>query len=197
MTENSTAHLQACLDRLQAGDRAARDDLLNVACARLTRLARKMLRADGRLHRWEDTDDVLQTALIRLLQALRTVMPATPREFFRLSARQIRLTLIDLARHYYGPHGAAAHHETRPPQGKECSDATLEPDRLAVWTEFHERIGTLPDEQREVFELVWYQGMKHDEVGCLLNVSTKTVQRRWLAARERLLEVLDGQLPGS
>lgn len=197
MTGNSTTHLQHCLDRLQAGDGAARDELLNAAGARLTKLARKMLRADGRLRRWEETDDVLQTALMRLLQALRTVTPATPREFFRLSARQIRLTLIDLARHHYGPHGAAAHHETLPPQGQERSDATLEPDRLAAWTEFHERIEALPEEQREVFELVWYQGMKHDEVGSLLNVSTKTVQRRWLAARERLIEVLDGQLPGS
>src|SRR5262249_34889477 len=118
MTGNSTTHLQHCLDRLQAGDGAARDELLNAAGARLTKLARKMLRADARLRRWEETDDVLQTALMRLLQALRTVTPATPREFFRLSARQIRLPLIDLARHHYGPQGAAAHHETLPPQGQ-------------------------------------------------------------------------------
>jgi RNA polymerase sigma-70 factor (ECF subfamily) len=41
-----------------------------------------------------------------------------------------------------------------------------------------ETIDGLPDEEREVFNLVRIQGMTHAEVAALLGVSTKTVQRR-------------------
>jgi hypothetical protein len=51
MPESTTVHLQRCLDRLHAGDAAARQHLLNAAGGRLMRLARKMFHADGRLRR--------------------------------------------------------------------------------------------------------------------------------------------------
>ncbi|HKB36491.1 MAG TPA: sigma factor-like helix-turn-helix DNA-binding protein, partial [Gemmataceae bacterium] len=35
----------------------------------------------------------------------------------------------------------------------------------------------MPEEQREVFDLVYYQGLSHAEAAALLGVSTKTVQR--------------------
>ena len=41
----STTQIQLRLDRLRAGDETARDELLKLACRRLNRLARKMLRA--------------------------------------------------------------------------------------------------------------------------------------------------------
>jgi RNA polymerase sigma-70 factor (ECF subfamily) len=205
MSENTTVHLQGCLDRWRGGDAAARRELLNAACERLTRLTRKMFRADGRLRRWEETGDVCQNALLRLCRALEEVTPASLREFFRLAAVQVRRELIDLARHHYGPAGPAAHHqsvgpgadgESASPGGADAGDSSLEPDKLALWGEFHERAGALPPEEREVFELVYYQGLTHAEAAKLLEVSAKTVQRRWQAACLKLHEALGGQLPG-
>jgi RNA polymerase sigma-70 factor (ECF subfamily) len=201
---DTTIHLQRCLDRLQQGDTAARDELVNAACERLSRLARKMLKADGRLRRWEETGDVFQNAMLRLCRALREVTPGSLREFFRLAALQIRRELIDLARHYYGPAGMAAKHETLVPRGGQetsppaldPSDSRHEPGKLALWTEFHERVGALPEEEREVFDLVCYQGLSHAEAANLLDVSTKTVQRRWQAACLKLHEAMHGELPG-
>ena len=203
MADNPTVILQRCLDRLRAGDEAARDDLLRAACDRLTRLTRKMLRDDGRVKRWEQTDDVLQNALMRLCRALREDTPESLRAFFRLAAVQVRRELIDLARHYYGPRGPAAAHESRPPApdgesgtSPEPPDSRHEPSRLALWGEFHQQIGALPEEEREVFDLVWYQGLTHAEAAALLGVSTKTVQRRWQAGCLRLHDALHGELPG-
>jgi RNA polymerase sigma-70 factor (ECF subfamily) len=201
---DTTLHLQHCLDRLQQGETAARDELVKTACERLSRLARKMLKADGRLRRWEETGDVFQNAMLRLCRALREVTPGSLREFFRLAALQIRRELIDLARHYYGPGGLAAHHETlRPGDGRDArapaldpSDSRDEPSKLALWTEFHERVGALPEDEREVFDLVCYQGLTHAEAAKLLDVSTKTVQRRWQAACLKLHEAMHGELPG-
>jgi RNA polymerase sigma-70 factor (ECF subfamily) len=205
MAEETTLLVQRCLDRLRTADPAAREELLATACARLSRLARKMFHADGRLRQWEETDDVFQGAMVRLCRALGDVTPASPREFFRLAALQIRRELIDLARHYYGPAGAAVRHGTPPPIAGQTApspgapdpaDSTLDPNKLAAWSEFHEQIGRLPEEEREVFDLLWYQGLTHTEAAALLHLSTKTIQRRWHAACLRLHDALRGNLPG-
>src|SRR5438874_7547035 len=146
---DTTLQLQQCLDRLQAGDQAARKELVNSACQRLLRLTRRMLRADGRLQRWEGTDDVCQNALMRLCRALQDITPGSVREFFRLAAMQVRRELIDLARHYYGPHGLAAKHQSEPfeknPDGTpqaayDRADTSQDPSRLAAWSHVHEQI---------------------------------------------------------
>ena len=85
---HSTTQNQLRLDRLRAGDEAARDEVLAIACGRLTRLARRMLRSYPRVQRWEQTDDVLQNAAVRLCRALKDVKPASVRSFIKLAAYQ-------------------------------------------------------------------------------------------------------------
>jgi RNA polymerase sigma-70 factor (ECF subfamily) len=198
----SSDELNQWLGRLRDGDPAAKDRLIDCAFERLDYLARRMLRDFPRVARWEQASDVRQSALIRLSRALEQCPPATARDFLRLAACQIRRELIDLARHYQGPMGMDRHRaggveapaaadSSLPPA--EPSDDTQEPARLAAWTELHEKIGTLPDDEREAFELLWYQGMTRAEVAAVLEVNERTVQRRWQAARLRLYRELDGR----
>ena len=203
---SQTLHIQACLDRIRGGDEAARGELLSTACERLRNLARKMLKAYPNVHRWEQTDDVLQNAAIRLHRTLRQMPVQTSLDFFRLAALNIRRELLDLARHYYGPQGQGAHHTSWDPDGSATAqddsgpaapaDLSQEPSRLAAWGEFHEQIGALPDEEREVFDLLWYQSLSQAEAAELLGVSERTVKRRWLSARLALREALQGEIPG-
>ena len=69
MTQHDSLYIQGCLDRLRAGEEAARNELLQAASERLDQLARVMLNDFPRLRRWEQTDDVLQNALVRLCRA--------------------------------------------------------------------------------------------------------------------------------
>jgi RNA polymerase sigma factor (sigma-70 family) len=195
---------QTWIKRLQAGDPTARSELLNHSCERLRRLARRMLRDFARLKRWEDTDDVLQNALVRLWSALADVAPSSARHFYALAALQIRRELIDLARQYYGPEGVGAKHASNVQGDPSASmpqvgrpDSTMEPSRLAVWSEFHQRVDTLPEQEREVFDLLWYQELTQAEAAALLGISEATLKRRWLAARRRLHQTLKGGLPGT
>jgi RNA polymerase sigma-70 factor (ECF subfamily) len=201
---DQTTVIQGWIDRLRDGDESARAALLDCAAERLARLARKMLKGYPRVGRWEETDDVMQNALVRLDRALKAVAPPTARDFFRLAAAQVRRELIDLARRYSGPEGLGANHLTHagsdgpggsPGDARELSDTTYEPGRLASWTEFHRRIERLPDDEREVFDLLWYQGLTQAEAAAVLGVTERTVNRRWIAARLRLNEALGGQLP--
>jgi RNA polymerase sigma-70 factor (ECF subfamily) len=202
--ENHTTVIQGCIDRLRVGDESARAALLDCTADRLTRLARKMLKGYPGVARWEQTDDVAQNALIRLDRALRAVAPPTARDFFRLAAAQVRRELIDLARHYQGPRGLGAHHATRAGHGDsadgvvmaaEAPGTTYDPVRLAAWAEFHTAVAALGEADRELFDLLWYQGLTQAEVAALLGVTERTVNSRWLAARVRLGDSLGGQLP--
>lgn len=192
MNERDSLHLQRCLERLQQGDETARKELLEGVCDRLSRLAHVMLRDYQRLRRWEETGDVVQNALIRLHRALETVRPATLRDFYRLATLEIRRELIDLVRHHFGPHGDGAHHRSGE---QDPSNASLEPSRLAAWGDFHRQVETLPEEERQVFDLVWYQGLGHTKAAQVLDVHPRTVKRRWLSACLKLHEALGGELP--
>jgi RNA polymerase sigma factor (sigma-70 family) len=176
--------MQELLRQAVAGDAVAVDALLRHSAARLTNLTRRMLSSFDRVKRWADADDVLQNALVRLLGALREVRPATPRDFLALATLQIRRELLDLARQFYGPHGIGAHHDSgmngdsqRPAADK--SDLSHEPCSLAQWTELHQQIDALPDEEREVVGLLFYQGLSQAEAADVLQMSLRTVQRRW------------------
>jgi RNA polymerase sigma-70 factor (ECF subfamily) len=201
---NSTLQIQGWLDRLRDGDEAARKELLNCACARLTRLTRKMFKNYQRVKRWEQTDDVFQNATVRLYRALGEVRPASVQDFFRLAALNIRRELLDLAKHYYGPQGYGANYASLG-QGQEAGsspqapleqpDATDDPSQLAAWAEFHSQVEQLPEEEREIFDLLWYQELSQAEAAALLQVSERTVKRRWQSARLKLHEALKGELP--
>src|SRR5262249_51812291 len=114
--------------------------------------------------------------------------------------------LAGVARHYDGPQGGGAPRSpwgsgapstTRPGAGPAAPpDSSDDPARLAAWGEFHEQIGALPDEEREVFDLIWYQGLSQAEAAELLHVSERTIKRRWQAARLKLHDALEGEVPG-
>jgi RNA polymerase sigma-70 factor (ECF subfamily) len=203
---SQTMMIQACLDRLRAGDESARQELIRCACGRLERLTRKMLGGWPRIHRWEETCDVMQNSLLRLCRSLSEAKPAAVADFFRLAALHIRRELHDLAKHYYGPHGMGTNHATaawKSPCDDGSNGATAreplgadeDPASLAAWAEFHHQVERLPEEEREVFDLLWYQELSQAEAAELLNVSQRTVKRRWASARLRLHKVLGETLP--
>ena len=155
-----------------------------------------MLSSKPHVARWNQTDDVLQNAMIRLYRALKAVKPDSKRVFNALAATQIRRELIDMARSLYGPHGLGRNHHTdsasddqKTPSYEAFEQSPGVIDQVAM-LEFHESVGKLESDWREVFELIFYQGMTQAEVAILLDVSERTVKRRWREARLRLSSIL-------
>lgn len=198
MESNSqNSALQRLLRQAGSGDADALNELLRHSCVQLTRLTHRMLGGFPGVRRWAETDDVLQNALLRLQGALRAVKPQSPGEYLALASLQIRRELIDLARRFQGPHGLGARHESWPATNNapEKSDLSNEPSALAQWAELHEQIGALPDAERAVVELLYYQGLPQAEAAELLNVSIRTVQRSWHSALVKLHDIWKGELP--
>jgi RNA polymerase sigma-70 factor (ECF subfamily) len=184
-----TTQLRRWVERIRRGDLTAREEMLRAVHGRLERLARKMLRRFPAVARWEESGDLLQNAVLRLLRALQDVEPTSVRDFFGLAAEQMRRELLDLARHYRSRRVAGPSRAARADRGGAAPDAPAaadELDELEKWCAFHEAVERLPVAQREVVGLIFYHGWTQAEVAEHLSMSRRTVQRHWAAAMLQL-----------
>jgi RNA polymerase sigma factor (sigma-70 family) len=120
-----------------------------------------------------EPDEMLSSVVDRLLKALREIRPSTVRQFFALANQHMRWELNDLARRLDKETPALG----LPDAGiasPETSGSQLSPNTLRIL----EAIESLPEEEREVFDLVRIQGFTQVEAADVLGVSPKTVQRR-------------------
>lgn len=178
----TTLAIQGLLDELAAvrGDAPAEPivrALVARAAGRLEGLCRSLLfRRYPRLARPPlslHSQEMLSAVVERLLRALQDARPGTVRQFFHIANQHMRWELNDLARRLDAslptqamPEDLAAANET--------SGSQLSPIARRIF----DAIDGLPEEEREVFELIRVQGLTRNEAAAILDLSPKTVQRR-------------------
>jgi RNA polymerase sigma factor (sigma-70 family) len=196
----TTQMLANAIQNLHSNHDQAWEELLDHACGRLRQMVEQQLRSFPRVHRWEGTGDVLQNVLLRLQQALRSVELRDVRHFLSLSSTLIRRELLDLIRHYYNPEGQGANHASHTPSDTDGGNPAIEnaasgthgpATAVALLMDVHEQVERLPEELRQVVDLLWYQGLSRKDAAAVAEVSTKTISRRWLEAREKLGSLLE------
>jgi RNA polymerase sigma factor (sigma-70 family) len=146
------------------------------------------------LARRHEVDSVVHETWVRLLQALDKTEPPTVADFFRLAAHKFRQVLLDLAqgerrraqREVLGL-GEADSAGAAPP----AASATHDPARLALWTEFHEKVAALSEPERAVFEMHYYLELPQAEIARVLELHPRKVSYLWIAATEKLGEGLE------
>jgi RNA polymerase sigma factor (sigma-70 family) len=190
--EPTTVIIQRYLDALHE-DPAAEHlirELLERAVGRLRMLCATFLyKSYPRLTRPPvnlETDELLGGVAARLLTALRTTRPATARQFFALACQHMRWQLNDLARRLDEQPALASMPEAglAGPLPSTASGLSSDGRRML------EAIDHLPEEEREIFDLIGIQGLSHAETAGVVGVSEKTVQRRLNRARLLLAERL-------
>jgi RNA polymerase sigma factor (sigma-70 family) len=196
LEENTTTIVQRYLDAL-GGEAPAEPiirSLLDQAVCRLHQLCASLLhRQFPRLTRPPlnlQTDELLSAVVERLLKALRDVHPTTVRQFFALAGQHLRWELNDIARRL----------DTLP-RSVELSDGVvaapadsasgLSPTACLIL----ETIGNLPDDEREVFDLVHIQGLTEADAAAVLGVAARTVKRRLDRGIQLLTERLSDLVP--
>jgi RNA polymerase sigma-70 factor (ECF subfamily) len=190
--EPTTVIIQRYLDALP-GDTSAEPivrELLERAAGRLRLLCASFLyKSYPRLTQPPvnlETDELLGGVVAALLTALRTVRPPTVRQFFALACQHMRWQLNDLARRLDQRPAAAALPEAGVAAPPPSTASGLSPDGRRMLG----AIESLPEDEREVFDLVGIQGLTYAEVAGVVGVSEKTVQRRLNRARLLLAERL-------
>jgi RNA polymerase sigma-70 factor (ECF subfamily) len=197
--EPTTVIIQRYLDALpgDAADERAVRELLERAAGRLRLLCTTLLyKSYPRLTRPPmnlEPDELLGGVVAGLLTALRTTRPPTVRRFFALANQHIRWQLIDLARRLDERPTAAELAESGIAAAPASTASRLSPDGLRMLAV----IEGLPEDEREVFDLVGIQGLSHAETATLVGVSDKTVQRRLNRARLLLAERLADLRPAT
>lgn len=177
--EHTTAVVQRYLDAL-AGDQSAEPivrAVLDRAVRRLHLICTNMLYRKYRRLTVPplnlEPDELLGAVVERLLKAMRSVRPGTVRQFFALVNQHIRWELNDVARRLDGQPTLVELDEqktTAPSSG----DSLLS----AGGHRMLQAIDRLPEEEREVFDLLRIQGLTQVEAAEVLGVSARTVQRR-------------------
>ena len=193
--ESTTQVVQRYLIALS--ENQAPDDVVRNLLGRAVRRLREL--CGGFLHRQYprllrpplnlDTEELLGGVVERLLKALRSVRPPNVRQFFALVNQHIRWELNDLARRL---------DEAPPPAELPAALAAVDSTDSGVSARGRrilEEIERLPEEEREVFELVHVQGLSHVEVAEVLSVVPKTIQRRLNRAVTILAERLQDVQP--
>jgi RNA polymerase sigma-70 factor (ECF subfamily) len=197
--EPTTVIIQRYLDALP-GDAAAEPivrELLERAAGRLRLLCATLLyKSYPRLTHPPlnlEADELLGGVVAGLLKALRTTRPQNVRQFFALANQHIRWQLNDLARRLDNQPAAAALAESAVAAAPSSSDSCLTPDGRRMLR----AIEGLPEDEREVFDLVRIQGLTHAEAAAVVGASEKTVQRRLNRARLLLAEQLADLRPST
>lgn len=186
MTRQASADVTTLLLQWQAGDAAARDQLMPAVYDELHRLAHLQL---SRLRPGDtlQTTALIHEAYLRLVEA-----PANGWNdrvhFFSLAARAMRFILIDAARQWGAAKrgGGAAHTvlDTRALAVHERADELLALDEAL------ERLAAFDPDLARIVELRFFGGMTHEEVAAAMDLSNRTARRRWQTARLWLYDAL-------
>jgi RNA polymerase sigma factor (sigma-70 family) len=196
-TEQTTVAVQRYLDEL-AGDSPVEPvvrKLLDRAVRRLQLLCASLLhRSYPRLTQPPlnlEVEELLSAVVERLLKALREARPASVRQFYALACQHMRWELNDLARRLdTQPLAIELNEGLVPDPASSCSVLTPDSRRMLA------AIESLPEDEREAFDLVRIQGMTQTDAAGLLGVSVMTVKRRLNRGLQLLTTMLRDLSPG-
>lgn len=179
------------LGRLSEGDEAALDRVVRVLYDELRALARSRLNHERADHTLAAT--ALVNEMYLKLATQRRINAADRMQFMAVAATTMRRVLVDYARaRLRGKRGGGAVSvpldDVAPFLSEQESDEVLALDAAI------ERLAAMDARAARVVEQRFYAGLSVEESAQLLGVSTKTVQRDWIAARAWLRKEVARQL---
>ena len=179
--------LTVLLERMQAGDGAARDALFAAAYKELHRLAHARLRDGGR-NTVLDTTALVHESYLRLVSA-GELRAEDRKAFFAYASKVMRSVIVNCANERLSQkRGGGVQSLTLSTE----LAANLGNDEEAV-LRVHEALAVLEQadpRSAQVVEMRYFGGYTEEEIAQALGVTERTVRRDWEKARVLLLSVL-------
>lgn len=170
------AQITELLQRAQGGDAAAQEQLLPAIYADLRAIAHARLRG-------ERADTLDTTGLVHEAWLAMAARPdtefASRRHYFAYAAKAMRHVLVDRARRRLAGKRRA---DTALP----TMDGPLEAVELLALDQALQRLGRLDERLLQVVELRLFAGFSSTEIGALLELTERTIERDWAKARALL-----------
>lgn len=175
---DQTQRATLLLERWQAGDPAALDELMPLVYSELRRIAQSYLRSERVGHTLQATA-LANEAYLRLIQQ-RDAGIESRAHFLGLAATMMRRILVDYARkrmaHKRGWEGRVTLNE-------EKAGSTEKGEQLVALDEALQKLTELSPRQSRVVELKYFGGLTIEETAAVLEISPATAKREWSMAR--------------
>ena len=181
------SEITTLLERINGGDRAARDALYSRLYPELQRLARARLRRSETITLL-DTTSLVHEAYLRFLNAGDLAFADRAR-FFAYAASMMRSVIVDEVRKRRAERrgGDAAHVEF----DAEMADAAHRDEEHII--RVHDALGELSAidaRLAQVVELRYFGGLSETDIAGVLGITERTVRRDWDKARTLLYSAL-------
>ena len=165
---------------------ASTDTLFTTVYDELKRLARARLRDDQRATL--STTELVHETFLKL-SAGTDAEWQNRAHFFATASRAMRQVIVDFARRRRAVKRGGQ--PTRVSLSDAEQDLSIELDGMVALDEALNDLDHVDPELRQVVELRFFGGLQEDEIGEVLGVGLRTVQRRWFKARLFLLRELN------
>jgi RNA polymerase sigma factor (TIGR02999 family) len=164
------------------GEAVARDRLLSLYYDEFRRIARGVLNGDSSRMHLQPTD-LVHEASLRIIKSS-GIEVRDQNHFLSLAARVMRMTLIDEVRKH-----KAAKRGTLMTLWDDVAPAGEAFD-IEDFDDTLEQLARFEPEGAKVIELRFYAGLTLPEISEVMEISERTVQRRWRTARAWMLKEL-------
>lgn len=181
------------LEAMTGGDAAALDQVVRILYDELRGLARHKLRDERAGHTLSPTA-LVNEVYLKLARHDRIGAESRTR-FLAVAARTMRRVLVDYARTRKRDKRGGGQVPI-PLEDVEPFLSVEEAEEIVALDDALRRLATLDERAAQVVEQRFYAGMSAEETAELLGVSTKTVQRDWMAARAWLRKEVARELEG-
>jgi RNA polymerase sigma-70 factor (ECF subfamily) len=171
--------ITALLRRISNGDSAAEASLIPQIYQDLRRMAAAHLRRERRDHTLQPTA-LVHEVYLRLLGST-GIEWSSRAHFFRLAATVMRRILVDHARNRKAGKRGGDHVRISLDQffgaTEQVTDLVIDVDAALT------RLAVIDQRQAKVVEMRFFAGLSEEEIGGILNLSSRTVKREWAMAR--------------
>jgi RNA polymerase sigma factor (sigma-70 family) len=187
-----------------AGNREAKDELETLVYRIVEERVRAMMEARERylLDRGHSAASAVHEAWARLLTS---PLPRLddPKALCCLVVHLVRFAICDMAkkqreadRRYRlrsdQPDSEAG--SGLPPADKVEDGIASDQQSLSMWSEFHERVAALPEDEQEVFRLGYYAGLSREAIARQLGITVHRVNVLWFKALCTLGDILPDEI---
>jgi RNA polymerase sigma factor (TIGR02999 family) len=186
------SEVTALLATLESGDEAAMNQLVPLVYQELRLLARRHLAGQRQGHTLQ-TADLVGEAYLKLVNAQGTGWKNRA-HFFAVASRAMRSVLVDYARRRrYAKRGGNPLRVSLSEADHISEPRTAE---VVAVDEALSRLATLDPRKAQIVELRYFGGLSVEEIGRLLDLSSRTIKREWRWARAWLYRELGEERPG-
>lgn len=187
MEASERADISLLLERVRGGDSAAVDTLLPMVYDELHALAGTMFRSERAGHTLQPTA-LVHEAWMKMAGGICQAQDRT--HFFRIAAQAMRRVLTDHARKHNALKKGAG--ERRMTLDSDCAEIGGTEFDVLAFEDCLTRLGQLSPRHVQVVEMRVFGAMSVEEIGTVLGIGKRTVDREWALARAWLRNELAG-----